>query len=276
MTLEEQYKLLEVEGNRVSLPSGTMLPDYKKIRATLIKNGGKYRKNGFDFQSDPSDIIARLCGGEKVNIKKEFQFYETPEPVINLMLELANIKPTDTVLEPSAGRGAILDKLVPIAGRVIACEFMADNVNHLIGYYPEVDIQEGDYLKEEFKSEGIDKIVANPPFNKGQDIAHLEKMYYDLKPGGTLVCITSTGWMFNSQKKFQQFRDWMSFDDTEGGVKFSNIGTDKRYTRNLDASFFEEAIYIKMLDGDTFKKSGAAVRSCIIQITKQPHVEMER
>ena len=36
-------------------------------------------------------------------------FFPTPKPLISRMLEIADIKPGDTVLEPSAGKGDILD-----------------------------------------------------------------------------------------------------------------------------------------------------------------------
>ena len=39
----------------------------------------------------------------------------------------------------------------------------------------------------------FDRIVANPPFADGQDIAHIQRMIEMLKPGGKLVALCANG-----------------------------------------------------------------------------------
>ena len=69
------------------------------------------------------------------------------------------------------------------------------------------------YMGENFLEECDDKynrIVANPPFTKNQDIDHVMKMYECLLPGGKLVSITSEHWELSQNKKETEFREWLS------------------------------------------------------------------
>ena len=54
-----------------------------------------------------------------------------------------------------------------------------------------------------------DRIVMNPPFEKGQDIDHVRHAYELLKPGGKLVAIMSEGSFYRGDKKATEFREWL-------------------------------------------------------------------
>ena len=56
---------------------------------------------------------------------------------------------------------------------------------------------------------GYDRIVMNPPFSDGRDIAHVQHAYNLLKPGGRIVAIMGESAFFNSNKKAQAFREWL-------------------------------------------------------------------
>jgi hypothetical protein len=85
-----------------------------------------------------------------------------------------------------------------------------------------------------------DRIIANPPFTKNQDIDHIRLMYNLLKPGGVIVALSSPSWTFGSQKKQVEFREW---------------------TQSVDA-------YIEEIPVDTFKESGTGIRTVLIKIKK--------
>ena len=131
------------------------------------------------------------------------QLFPTPPALAARMVEMAGIEPGDRVLEPSAGTGNILRAIkgAGIAGdngsdpRVVAVEInraLADAIpSHLAGY-----VVCDDFLAVDFPTAGIarfDRIVANPPFGKGQDIAHIKRMLDVLLPGGRLVAICANG-----------------------------------------------------------------------------------
>jgi len=138
-------------------------------------------------------------------------FFPTPRSVITKMLERADIKSTDRVLEPSAGKGDLADAMVAAGagkgqkGNVDIVEFNSELAKILIdkGY----DVTHRDFL--EYSVEGYDKIVMNPPFEKGQDIKHVQHAYRLLKPGGRVVSIMSEGPFFREDYESRSFRSWL-------------------------------------------------------------------
>jgi len=139
-------------------------------------------------------------------------FFPTPKPLVRKMIEAADIEEGQKILEPSAGKGDILDVLKeekPEATDVKAVELMSPLVNILEakGY----DVTSKDFL--EYK-EPADKILMNPPFEKGQDIDHVRHAYDLLNPGGRVVAIVSEGSFSRSDKKATGFREWL--DEVDG------------------------------------------------------------
>lgn len=213
---------------------------YADVKSIIEKNGGRWKggkTQGFQFNFDPTDLFNKLHSGEDVNNKKDFQFFATQEPEINLMITKANIQPNDDILEPSAGQGAIVDRILPLCKKVDMCEFMPENCQILKqkGY---------DILCDNFLDLSVEhrynKILANPPFTKGQDILHVRKMYEHLKPNGRIVTIMSTSWILGTQKKQVEFRNWLK-----------DIG----------------ATYEEIAEG-AFKKSGTGVKTVMVTIDK--------
>jgi hypothetical protein len=54
-----------------------------------------------------------------------------------------------------------------------------------------------------------DRILMNPPFSDRRDAAHIKHAYSLLKPGGRMVAIAGEGVFFGSDKKANEFRDWL-------------------------------------------------------------------
>lgn len=61
-----------------------------------------------------------------------------------------------------------------------------------------------------------DRILMNPPFSDGRDIAHVRHAFDLLKPGGRLVAIMGEGAFFQSNKRAEEFRAWL---DEVGGTE---------------------------------------------------------
>lgn len=233
-------KTMKAVGNRLELPKAPML-NYMQVKPVLVKAGGKYVKNGFNFTSDAKTIQDRLCGGEKIDDKKKFQFFETPEPLVKQLVELADIKLGDWVLEPSAGHGAICKEIRKKECVLHTVELMPENAQILRdkGYF----VYEGDFLKmDEKKLQTFNKIIANPPFTKHQDIDHVRHMYslLDDKEGGRLVSVVSSSWTASRNVKPTEFREWLL---------------------DLDATILD-------IPKGTFKESGTMVGGHILVIDK--------
>ena len=180
---------------------------YVKVNEVLENAGGKWSRKdkGHIFQSDPRKLWTALETGETVNEKKLYQFFETPPEVAKKMIELANIKTGMSVLEPSAGHGAILDYLPKdIELYIIEIDREKCDVLEGKGYVPVYCI---DFLSLKGGIGGFDRIIMNPPFTKGQDADHVLKAYECLNEIGTLVSVMSASVTFNQQKKYQKVRE---------------------------------------------------------------------
>lgn len=215
--LQQSISKMIVNGNRLELPSDEVFSNYAQVKKTLIQAGGKYKKCGFEFASnDPRDIKDKLCSGEKINDKKKFQFFATPKSLAAELVRLAEIEPHHRCLEPSAGHGAIADLVQEKTGFCTVVELMPENAAVLKskGY----EVAEGDFLKMVFP-ERFDRIIANPPFAKNQDIDHIRRMYSMLSDRGMLVSIASLSWLSGSQRKQVEFRAWLA----EIGATTTNI-----------------------------------------------------
>jgi hypothetical protein len=161
-----------VEGNTLYLPDRQLDRTlYTKVNKCLESIGGKWDKKakGHVFDSDPTELLNVIINtGEVVDIKKEYQFFPTPAEIAQKMIEWADIRPDDIVLEPSAGQGAIAD-LIPYKDKLFLCELNAQNAAVLRG--KGYQVHEGDFLRTEFLD--VTKVVMNPPFSKQQDIDHV-------------------------------------------------------------------------------------------------------
>jgi SAM-dependent methyltransferase len=142
-------------------------------------------------------------------------FVPTPPGVIELILDRAGIGPEDSVLEPSAGSGNILEALRN-AGieqqRVTALEISLElaEIARGEGY----GVEATDFLEHAGE---YDRVVMNPPFEKNQDIAHVRHAYKLLKPGGRLVSVMSAGVMQGGTRVREEFRAWL--DEVGGTVE---------------------------------------------------------
>jgi phospholipid N-methyltransferase len=141
-------------------------------------------------------------------------YFPTPQSVITRMLWLADIQSGMRVLEPSAGKGSIADQVrstYPDARLdVIECNWRLREILELKGHVLIAD----DFM--EFDQPGIyNRIIANPPFEQLQDVAHVQHMYDLLKHGGKMVSVMSASPFFQATKKAVAFRTWL---DAVGGI----------------------------------------------------------
>jgi len=211
----EVLKQCTVSGLFVRLPAGQL---DRKIYTDLKKcfeliggawKGGKIQC--FVFEEDPTDLLAQVATGEKRNIRKEFQFFGTPDVLADRLVELASPMEDDIILEPSAGRGAILNAIERYIGtdKMVDCyEIMPLNQKIL------KDINICNFRGYDFllapDSDKYNVIIANPPFSKNQDIDHIYKMYSLLAPKGRIVTVCSAHYRNSNGKKESDFKNWLS------------------------------------------------------------------
>jgi ParB-like nuclease family protein len=235
--LIESISKMIVNGKRLELPQDEHFDNYAQVKKCLLLAGGKYKKCGFEFGENAQEIKDRLIGGEAIDDKKKFQFFATPDALARRLVDMAYVTDNCRVLEPSAGQGAISNLVRDLADECVVVELMPQNAKALRrqGY----DVKECDFLTLKTKDIGMfDRIIANPPFTKNQDIDHIIHMMTLLKPGGKLVSVASQSWTFGSQKKQLAFRGWLDV---------------------LNAKITE-------LDAGEFKASGTNIQAVIVEI----------
>jgi hypothetical protein len=138
--------------------------------------------------------------------KKIDGYFPTPNPVIDRMIELAEVREDDICLEPSAGKGNIADRLVPSVKRVDCCE-RSHTLREIL------ELKDHNLVGDDFwtyaanTGEIYSLIMMNPPFEKEQDISHVLLAYGLLVPGGRLVAVMSAGTFSRETGKAPEFRE---------------------------------------------------------------------
>lgn len=210
----EVLKQCTIEGNIVKLPDEQLDRNlYVEVKKHLELIGGKWKggkTQGFVFETDPTELLAAQANGDGRDLKQEFQFFPTPSGLAVRMAGAISYTPGMKILEPSAGRGALVQAVREIHGEDIMVDcFELMEINRVyLSKVPGANIIGEDFLKSTIMEE-YDAIIANPPFTGNQDIEHIYCMWDALKPGGQLVVLASQSWTFGSQKKQVAFREWL-------------------------------------------------------------------
>lgn len=206
-TFEEFCSQCSNRGIDVSLLTST-LEDYKRLQAANIQTLPELRMALRELvphlvrrnEDDPVMKAEQNLIGMKLP-----GFFPTPATVVLQMIERAEIEEHHRILEPSAGKGDILDSLRrhhPEAN-VSAVETNGTlfDVLEAKGH----DVERGDFLDHHGE---YDRILMNPPFENGAEIDHIRHAYDQLANGGRLVSIMSEGPFFRSDRRAIEFREW--------------------------------------------------------------------
>lgn len=231
--VEDILKHCTLEGNVLKLPAVQFnKKSYAEAKKWIEKAGGSWQGGkiqGFTFPFNPERIFSILKEGKRCNLQQEYQFFETPAEVADWLVMLAGgIHENDTVLEPSAGRGALIKAIHRACPSVtVECYELIPENREFLHSLDNVIILDEDFTKDSVGS--YTKIIANPPFSGNQDIEHVRIMYKLLEKGGTLAAITSSHWKIASEKKCVDFRNWLEEVHGEvfeiGAGEFKESGT---------------------------------------------------
>lgn len=137
-------------------------------------------------------------------VRRESDFYATPlETVYSFLDAYDGIKPSDSILEPSAGDGAIIKALRNRGYRnhIDAVELRAEERYALLGCADRVRI--GDFLKMD-KLDFYDVIIGNPPYSMALEF--IEKSLEIIRPGGRVIMLLRTNFL-ESKTRFQFWKD---------------------------------------------------------------------
>lgn len=199
------------DGALLKLPPGQLERKlYVEVNKALEGCGGKWNRKaaGHLFSSDPRAHLGVVVEtGTGVNLQQARQAFYTPDAVADRVIALAEIEPGAVrfILEPSYGGGSLIraiKRAYPERQSMVVHGKEMDRAAHdafdktwraAPRDYPTMHLECVDFLTlsppENAREDGYDSIVMNPPFTKGQDVAHVTHAFRFIKPDGLLVAV---------------------------------------------------------------------------------------
>lgn len=210
------------DGNSLILTQTLDRQEYLKINKIIKGLGGSWNKKQkrHVFSDDAEAIVTSAIGEgsfkKAPDEKKEFSFWPTPNEVSDKLCQLAGIGSGDRVLEPSAGEGHLVQRVLGHTPNVTAIEISTErylklrqlNLDHLLI---------SDFLLvtpgcvEEHNA-----VVMNPPFNvPWRKNCWIEHVQHAKHFAPIVVSVVPASIRFNSDRRHKKFHDWLNGFDFE-------------------------------------------------------------
>lgn len=190
------------------------VPDWRDVGDVFLALGAKWvtgKPGGFRFpDASGEQVFLEAQRSGAIVDAKLVDYFPTPRAVVDRMLALLDLKPGQRVLEPSAGRGAIVGAALERGAQVVAVELLDVNAKHIPAHERLRLIVGRDFLalgRSEL-GEPFDAIPMNPPFSF--ETEHIRHAFAQLRIGGRLVSVASASVKQRADSKNQAFRDWVS------------------------------------------------------------------
>jgi predicted RNA methylase len=163
----------------------------------------------YDAQKEVKEARASL--DLMASLKHVPNFFPTPRKLVQRMIELADLAPGLRVLEPSAGKGDIAAAVWAWGAsqaalgadmvEVLCVERLHKLAEHMRARY-KWETRCEDFLEMQ-PEPTFDRVLMNPPFERGVDAEHIQHAHKFLKPRGRLVAIAcaTTG---------RKLEDWLA------------------------------------------------------------------
>lgn len=241
-----QLDVADVQGNRVKLTGMLSRQLYRDVNKVLEAAGGKWDRKAqahvFADVEDAFEILEPIIlTGSYSREKQDFGVFYTPRNIAIMAARACNIRPGMTVLEPSAGMGALAIAARDFGGHVNCFDILLKHVEaleRLEFYAAQIDFLQlqpglGRGLRR------YNRILMNPPFAGKADIKHVMHAIDFLEPGGRLVAIMGAGVHFREDAVTTEFRRLVQL---HGGIE--------------------------QLPPNSFKESGTNVNTVLVYIDK--------
>lgn len=192
---------------------GIMTPaEWEQYRA----EGRPVKVDRYHYQ--PNDVHEELTQAREmvqngVQVVVQNQLFPTPPHIVDHMIHASKLTKGMSVLEPSAGTGAIVKRLTDFQVKIDVCEVNETLANQLSA--DGFNVVANDFLT--YNNASYDIILMNPPFANHQDIHHVQHAFELLKAGGRLVSIMGAGSVPNDfstsgRRIVQEFGRWLKWN----------------------------------------------------------------
>ncbi|MCC6150967.1 MAG: methyltransferase [Planctomycetes bacterium] len=218
---------------------------YEDLNKVLVALGGKWKRGtGHVFACSADELADKLDAAiesGEYECPRGHEYFPTPPRLSAQLIKEAEIGPQMSVLEPSAGDGALLRALferlkfeTDVNMRLRVIELMPENQAKLKA--ANIPVHGTDFETHVF-NEKFDRVIMNPPFRRS--MVHILKAYSLLEDGGRLVSIAPAGVTFRQDRDYKMVR-----------------------------MLAEESGWIEELPEGSFKASGTMVNTVMLCIEK--------
>jgi predicted RNA methylase len=197
---------------------------YNQVTKILVAAGGRWdgskQARGHRFEGPADRILAQLRTGT-LTPAQENDFVLTPPKIASFLSGFVDVGPGNTILDPSAGTGALVRALVPAGATVHMIESDPAHAPALEALLEEgvaTELVIGDFLAMSPPVPGAacgppgtelehayDAVVMHPPLYA--QVHHLLHAWEWLTPGGQLAAIVSAGVTFRRDRHHDELRD---------------------------------------------------------------------
>lgn len=134
--------------------------------------------------------------------KKKFNFFETPEALADKMADLCG--PAPMILEPSAGRGALIHAVKRSYGDLVDIHFceIQDVLCQELSEFKRV----GTRFEDLHAPMQYDAVIMNPPYKDGLAFKHVDLAWNCIKLGGRIVALVDAA---SAQKIDDEFMGYV-------------------------------------------------------------------
>lgn len=235
----------DVEGNHLKLTGQLDRKLYTAVNKVLEGIGGKWnRKAGAHvFEEDVAEMLEQIIAtGEYRRVKQDLGQFDTPADVAKTVVDFAQIRLGNHILEPSAGKGSLARLAALAAGTYVDCvEIDEKRAKHLTIVPGVARITHRDFMTVvPVEAESYDRVVMNPPLARQADIEHVTHALKFLKPDGCLTAVMSQSVRWRHNEKAVAFRTML---------------------KNMSAVWFD-------LPTGAFAESGTMVNACVVRVWK--------
>lgn len=229
LTALAKFAWSEVDGEIHGTITEQLQPKvYAKAKKAIAALDGQWvrSKQTHVFKRDPRAALASALEEGKILVARD-GFFPTPPQVTRQMLRMAGLPNQEvSILEPSAGDGAIVEELYRHRYHNVTCIEKNEERRAILrskGFCVHADTDCTEHR------ERYDAIIMNPPFELAQDCDHITHLFYEcLNPGGILVSVVSSGVFFRQYNKEADFRVMVmehGYDEPLAPFSFLSSGT---------------------------------------------------
>lgn len=272
-TLEILTRCVATDGSRAVFIEKPGREDKQRVEDAIAAMGGTWKPKlkSFAFDGDAEAAFDRLCVLGSDDADTSLNCFETPPAVADLVVKLAKIEPSNRILEPSAGSGALVQAVLRagVPGldvvfverddvrRGVTCALAlrhgrgADGSTVRVATIAGSDVPADEFLDTDFArdfgGEPFDRVIMCPPFEKvgaGDHLAHVHHAFDLLADGGLLVAVLPASVGFREDERHRGFRRWIE-----------NLGTINELP---DSAFGFRTVVVRLLKAPVYVARRAA------------------